>query len=178
MQALHRREAPAAAGRGTPQAAGLFPDQSEEEKPIVQFQRGGRGRSQSHHGPGSGGRSCWPRGLGLRAGLQDFCPFVLRGRRPLAHCPWHTASCSAQTWAGTFTGPPISRAAALVSPWLQAHGGGWGRQLRRRSVTAHTQAKRFQAKIIHFNRVFRVEIAKHSSIMQKYFSIKGTCIKR
>lgn len=70
MQALHRREAPAAAGRGTPQAAGLFPDQSEEEKPIVQFQQGGRGRSQSHHGPGSGGRSCWPRGLGSELGFR------------------------------------------------------------------------------------------------------------
>lgn len=27
---------------GTPQAAGLFPDQSEEEKSIVQIQQGGQ----------------------------------------------------------------------------------------------------------------------------------------
>ena len=58
-------------------------------------------------------------------------------------------------------------------------GAGEGDQLLgKQSVIAHTRAKMFQAKIIHFNTVLRVRLAKHSSIMQKYFSIKGTCIKR
>lgn len=70
---------------GTPQAAGLFPDQSEEEKSIVQIQQGGQWRSQSHHHPDWQGRSCHLRGLGLQAGLKDFCPFVLRAKRL-----WHT----------------------------------------------------------------------------------------
>lgn len=55
-------------------------------------------------------------------------------------------------------------------------GAGEGAQLLgKQSVTARTRSKMFQAKIIQPNTVLRVGTA---SVMQKYFSIKGTCIER